>query len=117
MRIKRAHIQAITKNGKAAVDGTAADLGRKIFRQPAAIAPDGTPGAPIDCPGLIVVAGYVQNAVDDERRIFEAPSRQARYIGLEHPLRDESADILRRQLLQRTVPLPGIVAGERQPAR
>ena len=38
-------------------------------------------------------------------------------LGLEGPLRHEAANVLRRDLFERTVALPAVVPGERQPAR
>ena len=115
--VESAHVQPVTEDPKAAVDRPATDRGRKVGWQPAAIAPHRTARAPIDRPRLVVVPGHVQNAVDNERRVFEAAPGEARHIGLEHPLRDESRDILRRQLFQRAVPLPSVIARKRQPAR
>ena len=116
MRVECAHVQAIAENPKAAIHGPATDRRRNVGRQPASIAPNRTARPPIDGPRLVVVPGQVQNAVNDKRRIFQATPGKARNIGLEYPLRNESRDILRRQLLQRTVPLPRVIAGKRQPA-
>ena len=117
MRVKRAHVKSIAQNPKSAIDRPAADGGDKVGRQPAAISPDRPACPAINRPGLIVVSGHIQNAVDDERRVLNAAPGEARDIGLENPLRDKSRDIVRRQLFQRAVPLPRVIARKRQPAR
>ena len=117
MRVQRAHVQAIAENPKSAIHRAATYGGDKIGRQPAAISPDRTARPAVNRPGLIVVSGDVQNAVDDERRVLNAAPGQAGDIGLENPLRDKPRHVLRRQLFQRAVPLPGVIARKRQPAR
>ena len=105
MRVERHHEQPVVEHAEAAVHRAAA-VGEARRRQLAAVAPDLTA-----C--VVVRAGHVQHAVDEDRRRFEAAER----LGLEAPLRHETVHVLRRDLRERTVALAAVVAAVHQPSR
>src|SRR5262249_54544695 len=74
-------------------------------------------GACVDGPCLVVISGYVQSPVDDERRVLQTPSWNTGYVRLKHPLRHQPPDILRRNLFKRPGPRSCVIAGKRKPAR
>ena len=116
MRVQRAHVQAVAEDPESSIHRATTYRRDEIGRQSAAISPDWTARPPINRPGLIVVSGNVQNAVDDERRVLNAAPGEAGDIGLENPLRNKSRHVLRRQLFQWAVPLPSVIARKGQPA-
>jgi hypothetical protein len=111
VRVDGGHEQAIAEDPEPAIHRAAA--APPVLRQIAAIAPDRAPRTRVDRPGVVVEPGDVQHAVDDHRRRLEAAER----AGLERPLRRELADVLRRDLCERTVPLAAVVAAVGQPPR
>ena len=112
MRVERHHEQPVVEHAEAAVHRAAA-VGEARRRQLAAVAPDLTAGARVERPCVVVRAGHVQHAVDEDRRRFEAAER----LGLEAPLRHETVHVLRRDLHERTVALAAVVAAVHQPSR
>ena len=96
---------------EAAVDEAAAR--GQVRRQLAAVAPDLTAGARVDRPRHVLRPGDVEDVVAQQRRRLEVAER----AGLERPLRHQSVDVGGRDLRQRAVPLVGVVAAEREPAR
>jgi len=117
MSVERAHVQPVAENSKAAIHRAATHRRRKVRRQSAAIIPERNARATVNRPCLIVVSRYVKNSVDDQRRVFDPAAEHSGDIGLKYPLRHKPRDILRRQLLERTVPLACVIAGKRQPSR
>ena len=87
----------------------------QIGRQLALIAPERPAGARVERPRVVERTGHVHDAVGHERRPLEPSARDD--AGLEGPLRREAMRVLRRDLLERTVTLAAVVAGEIQPAR
>ncbi len=117
MSVERAHVQPVAENSKAAIHRAATHRRRKVRRQSAAIIPERNARAAVNRPCLIVVSRDVKNSVNDQRGVLNSATGHARDISLENPLRHQPRDVLRRQLLQRTVPLARVIAGKRQPAR
>ena len=75
-------IEAIAVDGEAAIDQAAADAARPSRHGPL-VAPDLPAGLAVDRPGVVLRAGDVEHAVDDDRRRFEL----AGDAGLKRPLR------------------------------
>src|SRR5579872_113412 len=117
MRIERTHVQPVAENAKATVYRTATNRRGKIGRQSAPVIPERNARSAVNCPSLVIVPRYVENSVHDQRCVLYSTSEHARNVRLEDPLRHKPRDVLRRQLLQRTVPLARVVAGKSQPAR
>src|SRR5271154_1145936 len=68
MGVKRGHEQAIAENGEAAIDGATTGLD---FGEAALVTPNDLAGAGVEGEGMIVRAGAVHDAVNDERSGFE----------------------------------------------
>jgi hypothetical protein len=111
VRIERHHEEFVAQQAEAAVDRPAA--GPHARRDVAAVAPDLAPRARVDRPRVVVDAGHVQDAVQDERRRLEF----ARHVGLERPLRHQAVHVGRRNLRERTVAAAAVIARKHHPPR
>ena len=111
MRIDGRHEQPVTEHAEAAVDGAAAVV--QILGELSTIAPDRPSRARVDGPGMVVEAGHVQHAIDDDRGRLEAAER----AGLERPLRTQLVDVLGCDLGQRAMPLAVVLTGVGEPSR
>ena len=100
-----AHVEAIAADGKATVDAPTADV--QPLGQLPPVAPDLTTRSRVESPGIVVRAGEIHDAVDDERCCLEP----ARDTGLEHPLHRKPSDVGRSDLRQGAVTLSTVVAG------
>ena len=108
--VERGHEEAVAENAKAPVDRPAAHA--HVRRELAAIAPERPTGSRVDRPRQVVLARDVEHAVDHQRRRFELA---AAGVGLERPLVHQTVDVLRRELRQRAMPSPVVLAAEHQP--
>jgi hypothetical protein len=81
MRVERGHEKPVAEDAEALVDQSAA--GRQAGRrQLASVPPDLTSGPRIERPRVVVRAGDVQDAIEQQRRRLES----AELLGLEDPL-------------------------------
>src|SRR5580704_17660912 len=69
MRVECAEENFVTENGEAAIDATAA--GTNVGRKSALVLPDRPARSGVESEGAIVLAGGVENSVDNERRGFK----------------------------------------------
>ena len=85
VRVEGAHVHLVAERRKPSVGRVHAAI-RQCRRQQPAIAPDLAAGPCIDRPGVVVVAGDVEDPVHHQRRPLEAAGHR-HALGLERPLR------------------------------
>src|SRR5262245_40232305 len=113
MRVERRHEEPIAEYTESPVHQTAARRQVARGRQLTFVSPDLAAGPGVNGPRDVQRSGDVQDVVAQQRRRFESPCG----VGLKHPLRRETVDVLGRNLTQRTVALVGGVPAEHERAR
>ena len=107
--VERRHVEPVAPGGEAAVDGVAAE--RQVFGQRFLVVPELRAGLAVDGVGVVPGRGHVHDAVDHQRRAFEA----VEHAGLERPDRDQPGDVLGVDLLERAVAVAVVGAAVHQP--
>ena len=107
--VERRHVEPVAPGGEPAIDGVAAQ--GQVFRQRFLVVPELRAGLAIDRIGMVPGRRQVHDAVDDQRRAFEA----VEHARLKGPDRDQSSDVLGVDLLEGTVAVGVVGAAVHQP--
>ena len=109
VRVERRHVEPVAPGGEPAVDGVAAE--RQVLGERLLVVPELGAGLAIDRVGVVPGRGHVHDAVDDQRRAFEA----VEHARLERPDGDQPGDVPGVDLVERAVPLGVVGAAVHQP--